>query len=254
MINVYLGGPLTQNLGADDWQDDHRPDAVRDALTHAVIARSGELETIFGREPFAVNSIHRQGIKALAGGLRASVHTMDGLIEGYEDPGRKIIAVQWHPEELIGLPNTGNCWSGSHRGRTISCRYRTPRAAPFDWRAARRQGRIAGSRREIGPKRERRSSRSLRPHRFRDEDWMPAQPVRRCIGLTSWGKSLAWLYDNPSASDSVANAQGTACDGTVARSSALRAFRASGARFRSSRLDLGVNGALPFPPVCGSGA
>ncbi|WP_332717231.1 gamma-glutamyl-gamma-aminobutyrate hydrolase family protein [Pelagibacterium mangrovi] len=104
MINVYLGGTLTQNLNAEDWQDDHRPDAARDALAHPVVATGGELETVFGRDPFTVNSIHRQGIKVLAEGLLASVHTEDGLIEGYEDASRKIIAVQWHPEELIALP------------------------------------------------------------------------------------------------------------------------------------------------------
>lgn len=104
MINVYFGGSLTQDLRAEGWQDDHRPDIPRDALAHSVIAASGDLAEIFGSARFAVNSIHRQGIRVLAEGLSATVHTEDGLIEGYEDKSRRIIAVQWHPEELIACP------------------------------------------------------------------------------------------------------------------------------------------------------
>lgn len=102
-INVYLGGTLTQNLAAEGWQDNHRPDGARDLLAHNVIASGGCLEGVYGTSPFAVNSIHRQGIKDLAPGLVATVKTEDGLIEGYESAERKIIAVQWHPEELTSL-------------------------------------------------------------------------------------------------------------------------------------------------------
>lgn len=101
-INVYLGGTLTQNLAAQGWQDNHRPDGARDMLAHKVRAVEGLLAAIYGTQPFEVNSIHRQGINLLAPGLVATVTTADGLIEGYESPERKIVAVQWHPEELIG--------------------------------------------------------------------------------------------------------------------------------------------------------
>lgn len=104
MINVYLGGTLTQNLAAEGWNDDHRPDLPRHGLAHSVQARGGVLGDIFGSAPFAVNSIHRQGIKSLAEGLTATVHTLDGLIEGYEAQDRHILAVQWHPEELVDQP------------------------------------------------------------------------------------------------------------------------------------------------------
>jgi putative glutamine amidotransferase len=104
LINVYFGGTLTQNLNAEKWQDDHRPDAPRNALAHSVIATGGELATIFGNTPFAVNSIHRQGIKTLADRLVPTAKTEDGLIEGFEAANQDIIAVQWHPEELIDHP------------------------------------------------------------------------------------------------------------------------------------------------------
>lgn len=104
MINVYFGGTLTQNLAAGPWQDTHRPDLPRNAVAHAVQARNGQLQAVFGKEPFEVNSIHRQGIDILGHGLRATVFTQDGLIEGYESGARNILAVQWHPEELIDHP------------------------------------------------------------------------------------------------------------------------------------------------------
>ena len=104
MINVYLGGSLTQNLNAAGFADDHRPDVARDAVAHDVIASGGVLKEVLGGAPIGVNSIHRQGIKVLAEGLEPTVHTRDGLIEGYEAADRNILAVQWHPEELMHHP------------------------------------------------------------------------------------------------------------------------------------------------------
>ncbi|GLQ52904.1 gamma-glutamyl-gamma-aminobutyrate hydrolase family protein [Devosia nitrariae] len=104
MINVYFGGTLTQNLAAGQWKDVHRPDAPRNTMAHTVHARSGQLQAVFGKDPFEVNSIHRQGINVLGHGLKATVFTQDGLIEGYESGARNILAVQWHPEELIDHP------------------------------------------------------------------------------------------------------------------------------------------------------
>lgn len=99
-LNVYFGGTLCQNLAAGPWRDEHRPDLPRDAVAHRVRARSGRLAELFGTQPFGVNSIHRQGIDRLAKNFRATAETEDGLVEGIEDRGRQILAVQWHPEEL----------------------------------------------------------------------------------------------------------------------------------------------------------
>ncbi len=104
MINVYFGGTLTQNLAAEGWEDTHRPDLPRHGLAHSVQAQGGALGDIFGNEPFDVNSIHRQGIRSLGRGLAATVHTRDGLVEGYEAETHRILAVQWHPEELVDQP------------------------------------------------------------------------------------------------------------------------------------------------------
>ena len=75
---------------------------TRDYLAHPVrIAVGSRLGSLFGEAEVAVNSMHHQGIKRLATGLRASAHAPDGLIEGVEDAsGRYLVGVQWHPEEL----------------------------------------------------------------------------------------------------------------------------------------------------------
>lgn len=99
-LNVYFGGTLCQNLAAGPWQDTHRPDLPRDSIAHQVQARSGRLAEIFGLDPFGVNSIHRQGIERLAENFEATLTTQDGLIEGIEDATQRVLAVQWHPEEL----------------------------------------------------------------------------------------------------------------------------------------------------------
>lgn len=67
-------------------------------------ARGGQLIEIFGTVPFEVNSIHRQGIRTLGDDLVATVYTDDGLIEGFEEEDKNILAVQWHPEELVAHP------------------------------------------------------------------------------------------------------------------------------------------------------
>ncbi len=48
-----------------------------------------------------VNSLHHQGIRSLAPGLKAAAFAPDGLVEAVELPGHPFgLAVQWHPEWL----------------------------------------------------------------------------------------------------------------------------------------------------------
>ena len=59
------------------------------------------LADLLGTLELPVNSMHHQGIKALAPGLQPSVMAPDGLIEGVESPNDQfLVGVQWHPEEL----------------------------------------------------------------------------------------------------------------------------------------------------------
>lgn len=108
IVNVACGGSLYQHL-ADQLPDGIKHDwfptptnPSRDYLAHPIrIDAATRLHQVLGDAEVQVNSMHHQGIKRLADGLKASAFAPDGLIEGLESAdGRYLIAVQWHPEEL----------------------------------------------------------------------------------------------------------------------------------------------------------
>jgi putative glutamine amidotransferase len=64
----------------------------------------GLLAGLLKREKIEVNSVHGQGVKRLAPGLRVEARAPDGLIESFSldngaapSPGF-LLGVQWHPE------------------------------------------------------------------------------------------------------------------------------------------------------------
>jgi putative glutamine amidotransferase len=111
VLNVGLGGTLYQDLATDRpaplvhdqaLGDSPRP---RTEPQHPVTVRPGTcLADVLGVETVEVNSMHHQGIKALAPPLAPVAHAPDGLVEGVEaaDGARWsfLVGVQWHPEEL----------------------------------------------------------------------------------------------------------------------------------------------------------
>lgn len=105
-LNVALGGSLHQALHALPGRRDHREDAraprdVQFAPAHEVTAvAGGRLERIVSARRFAVNSLHGQGIDALAPPLCAEAHAPDGTIEAVSMPTAEgfVVGVQWHPE------------------------------------------------------------------------------------------------------------------------------------------------------------
>ncbi len=108
VMNVALGGTLYTHI-ADQLpgalqHDQHNGDSPLpfEALTHIVqIESDSQLAHILGTCSVQVNSLHHQGIKDLAPGLRATAFAPDGLIEGIELPGHRFaLAIQWHPEWL----------------------------------------------------------------------------------------------------------------------------------------------------------
>jgi putative glutamine amidotransferase len=104
--NVALGGTLYQAVQEMPGLNDHRGPAGAAAgqtydTAHAVqVAPGGVLESIVGRPSFEVNSVHGQGVKQLACGLRVEARAPDGLVEAFsvtDAPGFNL-CVQWHPE------------------------------------------------------------------------------------------------------------------------------------------------------------
>lgn len=91
LLNVACGGTLHQHI------DGHRD------VFHPVLAQpTSRLAHITGQSAFEVNSRHHQALDQLGDGLVATAHSGE-IIEAAEMPGRRfVLAVQWHPEDLVG--------------------------------------------------------------------------------------------------------------------------------------------------------
>jgi putative glutamine amidotransferase len=104
VLNVALGGSLHQHLPTQPIL--HSQIEPRDRPTHAVkvMGEGTRLGRVLGALEVQVNSMHHQGVHRLGRGLREVAWAPDGVIEGIEMDGaeRFVIAVQWHPEELVG--------------------------------------------------------------------------------------------------------------------------------------------------------
>ncbi|WP_233151698.1 gamma-glutamyl-gamma-aminobutyrate hydrolase family protein [Pelomonas sp. KK5] len=110
--NVALGGDLHQAVQEQPGLQDHReqdgePTEAQYAARHEVrVSPGGCLEAVLGRESFRVNSLHGQGIRRLAPGLRVEATAPDGLVEAFSAAGPGFaLFVQWHPEwQAAGNP------------------------------------------------------------------------------------------------------------------------------------------------------
>lgn len=105
VINVALGGSLYEDLldqYPNSLKHDRFPEKERDYLAHSVsIDENSQLAEILGTQEVQVNSLHHQGIRKAAPGLRSTAHAPDGVIEAVEAPEHPFgLAVQWHPEWL----------------------------------------------------------------------------------------------------------------------------------------------------------
>jgi putative glutamine amidotransferase len=106
VVNVALGGTLVQDIPSDRPSDvrHEAPGSEKTRLDHSVrIAAGSRLHAISGGGELPVNSRHHQAIDAAAGPLAVTATSPDGLAEAVEGrDGRWILAVQWHPENLVG--------------------------------------------------------------------------------------------------------------------------------------------------------
>ena len=104
--NVALGGSLHQAVHEvpglmNHDVDDGAPASEQYGPAHRVeVMPGGWLERITGPGSFVVNSVHGQGVKRLADGLRVEAVAPDGLIEAFSkaDADGFNLCVQWHPE------------------------------------------------------------------------------------------------------------------------------------------------------------
>jgi len=105
-MNVALGGTLWQEVHGEGGLSVHHEDLaqpldVQYGPAHEVtLAEGGVLRRLNGGGRLTVNSLHHQGIRALAPGARVEATAPDGLIEAFSVPEARALtlAVQWHPE------------------------------------------------------------------------------------------------------------------------------------------------------------
>jgi len=127
VINVALGGTLRQHIDGHDMhgQPRHR-------LAHSVrIEPESEFSRATEAGELMVNSLHHQAVNDVAPGLKVTAVSGDGVVEGVESDDGTVVAVQCHPEELVGADG----WAESlfrrfvHRAARNSVRAReTPMA------------------------------------------------------------------------------------------------------------------------------
>jgi putative glutamine amidotransferase len=104
VMNVALGGTLYTHIHDQlkDALDHDYPGDLRRILVHPVnVDEDTRSAEIFGETLLNVNSLHHQGLKDIAPGLRATGYAPDGLVEVVEMPDHPYaVSVQWHPEWL----------------------------------------------------------------------------------------------------------------------------------------------------------
>ena len=114
-VNVALGGSLHQAVQDQPGHMDHRADESLPVeeeygFSHAIhIQPGGLLDSVLEGLPSGVrdgmsvrvNSLHGQGVKRLAEGLRTEALAPDGVVEAFSRPGAGFnLCLQWHPEWL----------------------------------------------------------------------------------------------------------------------------------------------------------
>ncbi|MGH9316275.1 MAG: gamma-glutamyl-gamma-aminobutyrate hydrolase family protein [Thermoanaerobaculia bacterium] len=108
VVNVALGGTLVQDLPSQRPSPiaHRRSEKDKTRRDHSVrLAPGTRLSEIAGTGEIPVNSRHHQAIETPANSLRIAATAPDGVIEAVETgPERWLLAVQWHPENLLGDP------------------------------------------------------------------------------------------------------------------------------------------------------
>jgi putative glutamine amidotransferase len=111
LINVALGGTLTQHLPEHVLDQQHRKViGTFDGSDHDVEVLPDTLAMrVIGAEAHGTKSHHHQGVDAIGQGLSVSARSpLDGLIEALELPDRSfVLGVQWHPEADVQSPVIG---------------------------------------------------------------------------------------------------------------------------------------------------
>lgn len=103
VVNVAFGGTLYQDLAGRPGVLQHYQASRGDVAGHTVAVRAGSLlGRVLRRERLATNSFHHQAVDGLAPGLCVCAQAADGVVEAVESGTGRLLAVQWHPEDMVG--------------------------------------------------------------------------------------------------------------------------------------------------------
>jgi len=103
VANVAFGGTLHQDLAGRPGGRQHFQASRGDVAGHTVAVRAGSLLfRVLRRERLATNSFHHQAVDELAPGLCVCGQTADGVVEALEGAAGRLLAVQGHPEDMLG--------------------------------------------------------------------------------------------------------------------------------------------------------
>lgn len=106
MLNVALGGSLTQHLPDVVGHDGHRPAPGVSGPVRVRLAAQSRIGTILGTDVH-VQCQHHQALGRVAAGLDVVGWAEDGTMEAVELPGHRfVLGVQWHPE--VAHPELGH--------------------------------------------------------------------------------------------------------------------------------------------------
>ncbi len=102
LLNVTLGGTLTQHLADKAHLLDHDRDMPRTEPVHKLrVKERTPLEAILQDSIVEVNSHHHQGLDQLGVGLEECAWAEDGVLEAvWSSEHTWVLGVQWHPEAM----------------------------------------------------------------------------------------------------------------------------------------------------------
>ncbi|MEE3232893.1 MAG: gamma-glutamyl-gamma-aminobutyrate hydrolase family protein [Candidatus Latescibacterota bacterium] len=101
-INTQMGGTIYADVQEQLSVSPHSPKRNNGRLIEHVVDLQKEtfLTEMTGKRQIEVNSFHIQAIKEVGAGLDVNSYSYDGLIEGIEGDGGRLLGLQFHPESM----------------------------------------------------------------------------------------------------------------------------------------------------------
>ena len=103
LVNVAFGGSMIQDIPSQTKSVQAHAGSMdaRDEPFHWVDLKEGSvIRQLMGSDKIMTNSFHHQAVKDIARGFTVTGTAADGIVEAMECMDKKILAVQFHPENL----------------------------------------------------------------------------------------------------------------------------------------------------------